>query len=294
MENDVRQFWEKHSNDHMKTAYKYSEESGMRYPFYEIRMDRLIDILSTLKKGKILDAGCGGGQVMTTLLNDGWDVDGFDASKTMVSYARDAILAVGHDPGRVIVGDMTDLGIYPNEHYDVIYTLGVIEYLRDHEEALFYSEARRVLKPGGILVVEYINEIFNISTFNRFTINFFEKMILPHFLTDAQEICKTRDAIAQLITYPDKPDRTGKWSTTQDQVFTRSDNPFTFNQRAADFGFHMTDLLFYRFHVAPPLVFEKYPDLEKAAISIERKLCHHWIGYFMASGFMARLEKPSI
>src|SRR5262249_38919951 len=149
----------------------------------------------------------------------------------------------------------------------------------------FYSEAHRVLKPNGTLIVEYINEIFDVATFNRFTVNFYKKHLLPAFFSDPQKIEDLSGRIANLLQFPEKPDLSGKYVTTRDQVFTRSDNPLTFKNRAERFGFEQTDLLFYRFHAVPPLLFEENPDLEKVAIQFERKYCRHWIGYFTASGF---------
>jgi hypothetical protein len=51
------------------------------------------------------------------------------------------------------------------------------------------------------------------------------------------------------------------------------------------------DILFYRLHAVPPLLFESEPELEKVAIARERELARHWIGHFIASAFVAVLVK---
>ena len=99
------------------------------------------------------------------------------------------------------------------------------------------------------------------------------------------------DKMKNLITMPDKPDKKGKYSTTRDQVYTRGENPLTFYKTANERGFLQKDLIFYRFHVVPPLLFEENPELEKIAYNYEKKYCRDWIGYFMASGFMPVLKK---
>ena len=37
----------------------YKENKNARYPFYEVRLERLIELMSNLPKGRCLDAVCG-------------------------------------------------------------------------------------------------------------------------------------------------------------------------------------------------------------------------------------------
>jgi hypothetical protein len=55
--------------------------------------------------------------------------------------------------------------------------------------------------------------------------------------------------------------------------------------------FRLSDLLFYRFHAVPPLLFEQDHELEKVAITHERELTRNWIGNFTASAFIAVLDR---
>lgn len=291
MRNDVKEFWDEYAPEHMEIAYNFGR-SAARYPFYETRLERLIELLAALPKGRILDAGCGGGQCMIPIADLGWNVYGCDSSQKMVDFAKAGMQAKGYDPEHARVGGVEDLSTYPDSFFDVIYSMGVIEYLTDEQERRFYAECRRVLKPQGTLVVEYINSLFDLLTFNRFTVNFFRKDILSKFFTDEATVDRLSDRIRGLVSNPDKPDTKGKYSTTRDHVYNRVENPITFAKRAKDeFGFDQSDLIFYRFHAVPPLLFENEPELEKVTIQFEKEYCRDWIGHFMASAFISVLRK---
>ncbi len=261
MRDDVKTFWDDMAPEYMRNAYRYGSSPDTRYPFYETRRDRLIEILRGLKKGRCLDAGCGGGQILLPLVDGGWDAHGVDSSPQMIGFAREALKRNGHDEERATVSSVEDLSAFKDNSFDVVFSMGVIEYLNDDQERRIYQETRRVLKTGGVLIVEYINMLFDISTFNRFTVDFFRNNIFPKFFED-KKADELTERMRSLVTYPDKPDRQGKYSTTRDQVYNRIENPLTFPQRAKSLGFEQSDLVFYRFHAVPPLLFENDPDLE--------------------------------
>jgi ubiquinone/menaquinone biosynthesis C-methylase UbiE len=94
---------------------------------------------------KVLDLGCGTGEMAAKLMERGYEVWGLDIAEPMVRYARDRC---GSD--RFRVGDIEHLP-FRDETFDAIVCLGVIEYLDTDECAL--REMRRVLKPGGRAVI---------------------------------------------------------------------------------------------------------------------------------------------
>jgi ubiquinone/menaquinone biosynthesis C-methylase UbiE len=94
---------------------------------------------------KVLDAGCGTGEMAARLAERGYEVWGVDIAEPMVRYA-----SYHHKSGRFRVGDVERIPFDDNT-FDAVVCLGVIEYLANDEQAL--SEIRRVLKPGGSAVV---------------------------------------------------------------------------------------------------------------------------------------------
>jgi ubiquinone/menaquinone biosynthesis C-methylase UbiE len=98
---------------------------------------------------RVLDVGCGSGDVLDGLDRDGLSVIGVDRVPTMLAQA-----ARTHPADRFIVADATRLPI-SDSSVDLITCLGVLEYIPDYEAALasFFDK----LRPGGYLIVSFPN-----------------------------------------------------------------------------------------------------------------------------------------
>lgn len=290
MEADVRAFWEKDAQEHMGFAYQYGKNPDVRYPMYEVRRDLVFQTLDALPKGKILDAGCGAAHVLQECLDQGWDGYGFDFADGMVALARQELTKRGHDPERITQGLMQDLSRYESESFDVVMLLGVSQYLLEEDDTDIWSGIHRILKPDGIVIIDFVNALFDLLTFNKFTVGFFSTEILGHFFP-AEQIPALSEKIAKLVNHPNKPDTIGLYSTRRDHVRKRTENPLTVADRMREHNFVIADNRFFRFHAVPPLLFEAEPALEAVAIHKEGVLAHHWIGNFIASAFLATLKK---
>ncbi len=292
MEQDVKAFWNTEASEHARTAYQYYQKPDeIRYPFFEVRLERLLEIFDSLKTGTILDAGCGSGEILLECLKRGWNGQGCDIAEKMVALSKDHLATAGFDAERVNQSSITQMPIYADASFDAVVCPGVLEYLNDDEEAQAFSEFKRILKPNGTLIVENVNALFDISTFNRFTLSFYKNHLFQKFFKDETQLETATAMLSDLITYPDKPDRGGKYSTTRDQVFNRTEIPFEYTLKVQRFGFKETKQVFYRFHAVPPLFFEKRPEFERISIEFEKQYSTHWIGYFLATGFISVLKK---
>src|SRR6266705_1756754 len=98
---------------------------------------------------RVLDAGCGSGVMAAKLMDGGYAVWGIDFAEPMIRQAR--ALCGSH---QFAVGDIEHIP-FPDNAFDVVVSLGVIEYLESDEQAL--REIRRVLKPGGRAVIAISN-----------------------------------------------------------------------------------------------------------------------------------------
>jgi SAM-dependent methyltransferase len=111
-------------------------------PTYQTAIDRL-----DLGPGKlVLDLGCGTGAFLRAAADRGADVAGIDAAEGLLAVARERV------PEAVLVaGDMQDLP-FADERFDVVTGFSSLFFADDMTRAL--SEARRVCKPGGTVLVQ--------------------------------------------------------------------------------------------------------------------------------------------
>ncbi|MGQ9574276.1 MAG: class I SAM-dependent methyltransferase [Thermoguttaceae bacterium] len=106
------------------------------------------------REGKILEAGCGRGQVLLALRVRGWDAEGVEWGSRTVQAVRTLLPDLP-----IRLGDVTRLDV-PDASYAGYVSLGVMEHRREGPEP-YLKEAYRVLKPGGmaLLSVPYFHAI---------------------------------------------------------------------------------------------------------------------------------------
>ena len=102
----------------------------------------------------VFDAGCGSGYGSAELAKTGASVTGADVSGEAVAYAREHFGAQGI---RFIEAPCESLPFEP-ESFDLVTAFEVIEHLEHWQELL--TEANRVLKPGGVLLVSTPNRAY--------------------------------------------------------------------------------------------------------------------------------------
>jgi len=96
---------------------------------------------------RILDVGCGSGPLSEALRDRGAIVTGLDASAKMVELARRRL----GDGADLQVADLGGPLPFPGSAFDDVIACLVLHYLEDWTGPL--AELRRVLKPGGRLIV---------------------------------------------------------------------------------------------------------------------------------------------
>lgn len=131
--------------DAFATAYSTENESNLFNAHYE--RPAMLGLAGDVGGRRVLDAGCGSAPLTAQLRARGALVSGFDASAAMVDLARQRL---GHDAD-VRVADLAAPLPYADGEFDDVVASLVLHYLEDWTGPL--AELRRVLKPGGRLLV---------------------------------------------------------------------------------------------------------------------------------------------
>jgi ubiquinone/menaquinone biosynthesis C-methylase UbiE len=100
---------------------------------------------------RILDAGCGRGETVLACAKAGASVAGIDYSAAAVELTREMLAEVQPDAD-IRVGSVTELP-WPDDSFDRVQFSDVIEHLDPPQTVPALREFRRVLKPGGFLLV---------------------------------------------------------------------------------------------------------------------------------------------
>ncbi|HVW23895.1 MAG TPA: class I SAM-dependent methyltransferase [Polyangiaceae bacterium] len=121
-------------------------------------LENELAFVNKLPPGRLLDVGCGLGHLLSGV-EPTWERYGVEISE----YAAEKAAMYG----KIFHGDLESAN-YPDRFFDVVTLYHVIEHMEDPEREL--REIRRVLKPGGWLVVGTPN--FDSACARRFGENF--------------------------------------------------------------------------------------------------------------------------
>ncbi|MCK5146067.1 methyltransferase domain-containing protein [bacterium] len=123
----------------------------MRHVDYKGWAEYIESLIAHFGHGRrLLDAGCGTGQLMQHLWQRGFKVAGFDRSMSMVRQ----VWGLGRD---AVVGDICSMPFRTD--WDAVLCLyDVLLYLDVESVRVAAEEAKRMLRPGGLFIFDTVTE----------------------------------------------------------------------------------------------------------------------------------------
>lgn len=256
------------------------------------RLQHILQVLPEFGSKRILDAGCGEGSPMVQLMKSGYDVRGFDFVPEMVQGAKKLLKENAYDENLACWGDITDLITFSHlrgdEPFDAVISLGVLPHVEN--EIAVLKNLSSQLKPGGIAIIEFRNELFDLFALNRPSFKFYMDELfssVEHLPKEVSRAIKKDVEKRFKMEFPViKETNPGSDAPSYDTILAKKHNPLTVASYFEAAGFKFDRNIFYHYHPYPPY----YRDLDKKMFqTLSHRLEHEnsgWKGLFMASAFV--------
>ncbi len=166
------------------SEYKNMYEHEASHFFYRITHDAIIKLVKSLnatKRTKVLDVGCGTG-LLVKKLNAFTDAEGVDSHPNAIKFAKRRNIIIKK-------GSITKLP-YTTGAFDVVVCIDVLCHRSIKNDAEAVNELKRILKPGGNLIIRvpahqflYSNHDAFVFTKKRYSYGHFKKLLIQSGLT---------------------------------------------------------------------------------------------------------------
>lgn len=221
---------------------KNYRQAGQRrkYPDIAIRHQYFLEMLDGTS-GRVLEIGCGSGQMLHDLLQRRYEVVGVDLSPGMIEASRRLIQERLPDAKmQLLVGDIESL-CFPSASFDVVLAAGVIEYLGSDEKS--FREISRVLKPGGVVLLS-VRNLVNLS----------------RWLTTGRDLLEAIPGVGKGIELASNEVRSLISLPANGGIPGRRHMPWRLRRDLRRVGLEATDFSFYHFAIFPRFVERRYAD----------------------------------
>lgn len=175
-EQDWGQYFESNAKEWITDAYA---DGDYTYPVGYHRLRILKKILKDydLKDKKVLDIGCGGGDISFYVASRGAFVDGVDMSSSMLKIVNERKRDLPKEEQERSSFYQMEFHDIPekieNTQYDYIIAFGLIGYLES--DAAFFETIRSMCHAKTVVIVSCRNRLFNMTSITNNTIAEIEK-----------------------------------------------------------------------------------------------------------------------
>ena len=147
----VEDFYDAHGDD---------EAERLDLPLQRIELEATLRLVEKYfpSHGRVCDIGAGPGRYSVELARRGYRVSLVDLSGVLLDLARKAFAAQSFKADDFHHGDARNLSFLPSRWFDAALVLGPMYHIVDKaERRKALDEVRRILKPGAVAIVAYLN-----------------------------------------------------------------------------------------------------------------------------------------
>lgn len=148
---------------------KFNEDKRLNSRHGQVEFITSLKYIHEYLKGrdnaKILDLGAGTGRYSIELAGEGYDVTAVELVQHNAGRIKQKAEKLGLDV-KVHRGNAMNLKKFENETFDMVLVFGPMYHLGKTEDRVkVLSEAKRVLKPDGVILVAYIMNEYSVITY---------------------------------------------------------------------------------------------------------------------------------
>jgi 2-polyprenyl-3-methyl-5-hydroxy-6-metoxy-1,4-benzoquinol methylase len=213
---------------------------------------------------RALDLGCGAGDAIWPMARRGMQCLGVDFAPSMIEFARRGAKEHSLSNCEFAVGSVLE---YPlkSRHFDLAFALGVIEYLSLKEVEQLLWRVWDAMVPDGSLVLESRNRLFNLVSFNDFTVQEIETGNLAALLEEALAIVSAptmSECLEALVQLKNTPDVLETYPAVGVPVQIRHQyTPGQLSRLLSSCGFQPAALSGYHYHGLTPRLMRELPKM---------------------------------
>lgn len=145
----------------LKKTYNELYTKDVNYKFKEIKLsswpknryEAALKFINIKNTDKVLDVGCGRGDILNYIQNKTKHAYGLDISKGNIAVAKRLL----NRNVKLFTQDITKKTKFPNNYFDIIILTDVIEHIPDRYS--LFKELKRILKKKGRLIIETPNVV---------------------------------------------------------------------------------------------------------------------------------------
>ncbi|MFJ2985524.1 MULTISPECIES: class I SAM-dependent methyltransferase [unclassified Pseudomonas] len=167
----MTQFYRAFEDEHRGSHDVIKERLQVYLPF-------ALPLLTLYPNARALDVGCGRGEWLETLVENGFDATGVDLDDGMLEACSARQLPAQKADALVYLQSM------PNESFAMVTGFHIAEHISFDNLRELVSEAHRVLQPGGLLILETPNAENLIVGTQNFYLDPTHERPIPHMLLD--------------------------------------------------------------------------------------------------------------